>query len=70
LRQGKECDIALPILQKSEAELKALYQRKPEVEICDAITRLWLWENRGAHRKLRRVIRRNSEAGILCKLGR
>jgi len=59
-RQGKEHDIALPILRKSEAELKALYKQNPEVELCDAITRLWLWENRAVHRKLRHAIRNHS----------
>jgi 8-oxo-dGTP pyrophosphatase MutT (NUDIX family) len=63
LRQGKECDISLPILRKSEAELKALYKQNPDVEICDAITRLWRWENRVVHRKLQRVIRSRCKTG-------
>ena len=56
LRDGKERDIALPILRMRANELKHLHKRNPTVEICDAISRLWLCENRAAHRKLRRVI--------------
>lgn len=58
IRQGEERDIELPILRRSEAELKELHNHNPAVEVCDAITRLWKRENRAAYRKLMRVIRR------------
>ncbi len=56
-RDGKEHDIVLPILRMREGELKRLHRRDASVEICDAISRLWLRENRAANRKLNRVIR-------------
>ena len=56
-RDHKERDIALPILRMNGKELKRLHKQDPDVEICDAISRLWLWKNRAANRKLKRVIR-------------
>lgn len=61
LWQGVEQNIALPILRKSETELRALHKNNPEVEICDAITRLWRLENSAAHRRLQRAIRSGLE---------
>lgn len=55
-RDGKEHDIVLPILRMREDELKRLHKHNPDVEICDAISRLWLRENRAANRKLNLVI--------------
>ena len=57
VKDGMEHDISLPIMEVNEAELRSMFRKKPSVEICDAITRLWLWENRAAYRKLRRTIR-------------
>ena len=56
-RGGEERDIALPILRMRENELKKLHKKNPTVEICDAISRLWLCKNRAARRKLQRAIR-------------
>lgn len=56
-RDHKERDIALPILRMNGKELKRLHKQNPDVEICDAISRLWLWKNRAANRKLNRAIR-------------
>jgi 8-oxo-dGTP pyrophosphatase MutT (NUDIX family) len=56
-RGGEERDIALPILRMRENELKKLHRKNPTVEICDAISRLWLCKNRSARRKLQRAIR-------------
>lgn len=55
---GKEHSVCLPIVTVSESELKEMHARSEEtnVEICDAVTRLWLPENAGVYKKLKRVI--------------
>lgn len=58
-KDGLEHDISLPIIKVNETELRSMYRKKPGVEICDAITRLWLWENRAAYRKLRQTIQKH-----------
>ncbi|MEA4939707.1 MAG: hypothetical protein VB091_09000 [Christensenella sp.] len=57
MRDGEERDIALPIIRMRENELRKLQKNNPDVEICDAISRLWLCKNRAARKKLQRVIR-------------
>lgn len=48
-----EADIALPILFMQESELKRLWRsRIPQVEVCDAITRLWEEQNEAVYQKL------------------
>lgn len=48
-----ETDIALPVVFMAESELKRLWEsRDPQVEVCDAITRLWEEQNRVVHQRL------------------
>ncbi len=55
MRDGEERDVWLPISVMDEVELKILVNNL-EVEVCDAITRLWLPENESVYKKLRTVI--------------
>lgn len=57
IKDGSKRNVALPVAVKSEAELMDLHLGRPEVEICDAITRLWDKENRDLRRKLKETIR-------------
>lgn len=52
----KEHDIALPIKLIKEEDLLLAWQMNPDVEVCDAITRLWLDENTKLISKLRNEI--------------
>lgn len=55
---AREADIALPVEVKEEAELKRLWEsRDPQIEVCDAITRLWEDQNREVYQKLLDSIR-------------
>ncbi|MDL2253673.1 hypothetical protein LJC49_06310 [Ruminococcaceae bacterium OttesenSCG-928-I18] len=56
IRGGEKHNIALRIKPMSEDELKNLHKNDPAVEVCDAITRLWLPENTVAHAKLSKTI--------------
>ncbi|MFA0814528.1 MAG: hypothetical protein ACC608_01935 [Anaerofustis sp.] len=48
-----ETDIALPVVFMTESELKRLWEsRDPQVEVCDAITRLWEEQNRAVYQRL------------------
>ena len=50
---AREADIALPVEVKEEAELKRLWEsRNPQIEVCDAITRLWEEQNLVTYQKL------------------
>jgi hypothetical protein len=55
--KGKKHDISLPLKYFSENELAAMMNKNaPKVEICDAITRLFLPVNKTTLEKLRKVI--------------
>ena len=62
-KDGMEHDILLPIMEVNEAELRSMHRKETSVEICDAITRLWLWENRVVYRKLRQAIQKHKTTG-------
>lgn len=48
-----ETDIALPIVFMTEAELKRFYKSNdPNIEVCDAITRLWAQQNSDVYESL------------------
>jgi 8-oxo-dGTP pyrophosphatase MutT (NUDIX family) len=48
-----EADIALPVMFMPEPELKRLWEKRdPEIEVCDAITRLWEEKNRVVYQRL------------------
>ena len=48
-----EADIALPVMFMPEPELKRLWEKRdPEIEVCDAITRLWEEQNRVVYQRL------------------
>lgn len=48
-----EADIALPVMFIPEPELKRLWEKRdPEIEVCDAITRLWEEQNRAVYQRL------------------
>ena len=54
---GIKTDIALPKHFLSETELRHLHDYHADIEVCDAITRLWEPQNRAVLRELRRIIR-------------
>lgn len=49
-------EVYLPICLFLEKDLLVASQMKPDIEVCDAITRLWLPENKTVIEKLRTVI--------------
>lgn len=54
---GTKGDLLLPVILTTEAELRRQFQSgDPEIEVCDAITRLWEKQNAGTHEKLLRII--------------
>jgi hypothetical protein len=50
---GKGLNVKLDIAIFSESQLKDMHENDPSIEICDAITRLWLPENTEILEKLR-----------------
>ncbi len=53
-----EIDIALPVVSMAESELKRLWEsRNPQIEVCDAITRLWEEQNHATYQRLLECIR-------------
>jgi hypothetical protein len=56
LKDGVKHNVFLPIKIVSESDLQVMLQTEPRVEICDAITRLWLEENKAVRSKLHETI--------------
>jgi hypothetical protein len=60
-KNGKHQNIELKLEKFTENELRHLHRHhKPKVEVCDAITRLWLPENKDTLNKLHEIISRNN----------
>ena len=54
---GTKGDLVLPVILTTETELRRQFESgNPEVEVCDAITRLWEKQNAGTYEKLLRII--------------